>query len=102
MLKRVFEELLNRPPDANKYDFGHVLIVGGSPGMVGAPFLAAEAALRSGAGLVTIASQADVIEKLEKRVVEIMTLRLSDDLQTAANEILSFINQRKVSAIVVG
>ncbi len=41
---------------ANKGDNGHVLVVGGAPGMSGAVRLAGEAALRSGAGLVSIAT----------------------------------------------
>ncbi len=44
-----------RPDDAHKGLFGKVLIIGGSRGMVGAPALAANAALRSGAGLVRVA-----------------------------------------------
>jgi len=44
-----------RPADAHKGDFGRVLVVGGSRGMVGAPALAGLAALRGGAGLVTLA-----------------------------------------------
>lgn len=44
-----------RAEDAHKGQFGRVLIVGGSRGMVGAPTLAANAALRSGAGLVRMA-----------------------------------------------
>jgi NAD(P)H-hydrate epimerase len=41
--------------DANKGSFGHVLVLGGSPGKIGAPVMASIAALRSGAGLVTLA-----------------------------------------------
>jgi ADP-dependent NAD(P)H-hydrate dehydratase / NAD(P)H-hydrate epimerase len=43
---------------AHKGDFGRVLIIGGNEGMPGAVRLAAEAALRSGAGSVTVATRA--------------------------------------------
>src|SRR3970040_288421 len=43
-----------RPPDCHKGDAGRVHIVGGSPGMTGAPCLAGSAALRMGAGLITV------------------------------------------------
>lgn len=46
-----------RRPTAHKGHFGHVLIVGGNTGMGGAARLAGEAALRSGAGLVTVATR---------------------------------------------
>ncbi len=45
-----------RNPVAHKGDFGHVLVVGGDQGMSGAVRLAGEAALRTGAGLVSIAT----------------------------------------------
>lgn len=45
-----------RRRDANKGDFGRVLIVGGAPGMPGAARLAGESCLRVGAGLVTVAT----------------------------------------------
>lgn len=44
-----------RPDDSHKGQFGRVLILGGASGMPGAVLLAAEAAARSGAGLVTVA-----------------------------------------------
>ena len=47
--------LPRRKRDSHKGDFGRVLIIGGSRGMIGAPALAASAALRSGAGLVKMA-----------------------------------------------
>ena len=43
-----------RAPDAHKGDFGHVLVVAGKQGMMGASILAAGAALKSGCGLVTV------------------------------------------------
>lgn len=56
-MKQIVEvpKLAVRPRDSNKGDFGKILIVGGSRDMVGAPALAANAALRAGAGLVTVA-----------------------------------------------
>jgi hydroxyethylthiazole kinase-like uncharacterized protein yjeF len=102
MYDAVFHTLLNRPADVNKYQLGHVLVIGGSPGMVGAPLLAAEAAMRIGAGLVTIGSTASVVERLENRIKEIMTLSLAGDTATALQTILAFVQERSVSAIVIG
>ena len=47
-----------RPRTAHKGNHGHVLVVGGEHGMMGAALLAAAAALRSGAGLVSVATRA--------------------------------------------
>ncbi|HEX3082356.1 MAG TPA: NAD(P)H-hydrate dehydratase [Candidatus Saccharimonadia bacterium] len=98
----VLRQLLHRPATAQKYDFGHVLVVGGSPGMVGAPLLSAEAALRMGAGLVTIAAPAEVADKLDRRVREVMTLALPDPPGAAAEVVRRFATQRRVSALAVG
>lgn len=62
-----------RMPDAHKGMFGHVLIVGGSAGMGGAPTLAARAALACGAGLVTIAAPASAQRLIAPRVDEVIT-----------------------------
>ena len=50
----LLHRLLNRPRDSHKYDFGRVLVIGGSQPMAGAPVLAGQAALRSGAGVVEL------------------------------------------------
>lgn len=49
---------LRRPRSAHKGRFGHVLVIGGEQGMSGAVRLAAEAAARVGAGLVSVATRA--------------------------------------------
>jgi ADP-dependent NAD(P)H-hydrate dehydratase len=49
-----------RPRDSNKGNFGNVLVIAGSRGMAGAAALCAAAALRSGAGLVRVATPAEV------------------------------------------
>ena len=49
-----------RPADAHKGDFGKLFILAGSRGYTGAPCLAAKAAVRGGAGLVTLAVPEDI------------------------------------------
>lgn len=53
-LSAIAQRLLHRPADCQKYDFGRVLIIGGSRSMAGAPALAGMAALRGGAGVVEV------------------------------------------------
>lgn len=67
-----------RSPDAHKGDFGRVLIVAGSRGMSGAAALAARAALRAGAGLVTVATPASVQPIVAAMGAEFMTLALPE------------------------
>ena len=57
----------------HKGRFGHVLIVGGNRGMGGAVRLSGEAALRSGAGLVSVATHPDVIAAVAAGRPELMT-----------------------------
>ncbi|HVV69352.1 MAG TPA: NAD(P)H-hydrate dehydratase [Gammaproteobacteria bacterium] len=55
-LSALLQYLAPRKRDANKGNFGHVLIMGGNRGMVGAARMAGEAAARVGAGLVSLAT----------------------------------------------
>lgn len=67
-----------RPPalDANKGSMGRICIVAGSTGMTGAACLAAEAALRTGAGLIRVAIPRDLNAILEGKLTEQMTVPL--------------------------
>ncbi len=56
--------LAPRPPDGHKGTFGHVLVVAGSRGKTGAAAMAGLAALRAGAGLVTVASAESAIASI--------------------------------------
>ncbi len=67
-----------RPGDAHKGTFGRVLVVGGSRWYRGAPVLAAEAAYRVGAGLVTVCSPASIVDHLASRLREATWLPAAD------------------------
>ena len=71
--------LLNRKPNTHKYDYGYVLVLGGSPGMIGAPSLCAKAALKIGAGMVRLGVPASLNNVAAKKLTEVMTLPLSED-----------------------
>jgi ADP-dependent NAD(P)H-hydrate dehydratase / NAD(P)H-hydrate epimerase len=68
-----------RQPAGHKGDYGHVLIVAGSPGKTGAAAMSGLAALRSGAGLVTVASPAAAISAIAAHAPELMAEALPDD-----------------------
>lgn len=73
-----------RQRDGHKGRYGHVLAIGGDIGMGGAIRLAGEAALRSGAGLVSIATQAEHISALNAARPELMAHAVAgiQDLKT--------------------
>jgi hydroxyethylthiazole kinase-like uncharacterized protein yjeF len=100
--------LLDRVPrrraEDNKYTAGHVLVVGGSRGLTGAPSLTAEAAMRADAGYVTVAAPASTLPVLEQRLVEAVKRPLAEDdgtlAEAAADEILEL--ARKATAVALG
>ncbi len=69
----------SREASVHKHQAGNVLVVAGSPGKLGAAFLAGNAAMRAGAGLVTLCTWPESKAGLEARVVELMTARIDPD-----------------------
>jgi hydroxyethylthiazole kinase-like uncharacterized protein yjeF len=93
----------DRKPDSHKGLYGHVLVVGGSRGKIGAPALTARAALRSGAGLVTIAPPASCWTLVATFTAEAMTEPLPETASgTVAEEALERVLAFGASVIAVG
>ncbi len=70
--------LAPRPRAGHKGTFGHVLVIGGSPGKTGAAAMTGMAALRGGAGLVTVASSEEALGEIGAHAPELMTEELPE------------------------
>ena len=95
-----------RLPASHKGTYGRVLVVAGSTGMTGAAALASEAALRAGAGLVTLAIPKHLNPVLEGLLPEVMTLPLPETdagslSVSATSAILEFAEKTK-SVLAIG
>lgn len=94
-----------RRPDTHKGDYGHLLVIAGSVGKTGAAAMVCEAALRMGAGLVTLAIPRSLNPIMEMKLTEVMTEPLPETpKQTlslrAFNTILRLCENKK--AVVIG
>jgi NAD(P)H-hydrate epimerase len=79
--QRQSTQLAPRPRDAHKGRFGHVLVVGGTAGFSGAARMTAEAALRCGAGLVSLATVPPLAPMMNLGRPEIMAHGVADETQ---------------------
>ena len=83
--------------DIHKYRRGHAVVFSGHQSSTGAARLAAHAAARSGAGLVTIVSPEDALLVHEMHLTSIMLKEMGSD-----TEILNFLENRKVRSVILG
>jgi ADP-dependent NAD(P)H-hydrate dehydratase / NAD(P)H-hydrate epimerase len=68
-----------REPDSHKGTYGHLLVMAGSRGKTGAAILACRAAMRTGAGLATLAAPRSLNDIFATSMVEVMTEPLQDN-----------------------
>ena len=88
-------QLAARSPDAHKGQFGHLLVIGGDRGFGGAALLSSESALRSGAGMVSLATRPEHVPAALARLPEVMAVGVS-----SANQLMGLLE--KISVIVIG
>lgn len=96
-----------RPPNSHKGDYGHLLVLAGSVGKTGAAAMACQAALRMGAGLVTLGIPESLNPVMEVKLTEVMTEPLPETAQKtlslrALNPILRLCEKKSVLIIGPG
>jgi hydroxyethylthiazole kinase-like uncharacterized protein yjeF len=86
-----------RAGSGHKYDYGHVLVVSGGPWSTGAARLAALAALRTGAGLVTVAASGAALPVHAAHLTSVMLREIEDALALAR-----LLEDRRINVVVLG
>lgn len=93
----MYGHLTPRSRTAHKGDFGHLLVIGGAPGFSGAVRMAAEAAARTGAGLVSVATSPEHAAQLNMVRPELMCHGV-----TGPNQLIPLLRRASVVAIGPG
>jgi len=89
-------KLPKRKKKSHKGDYGHILVLAGSKGLTGAAYLASQAALLSGSGLVTLGIPESLNAIMERKLTEVMTLPLPE----TKNAALSFAAYKKIKEFI--
>jgi len=103
----VRSSLPKREPSSHKGTFGHAGIIAGSVGKTGAAAMTAQAALRVGAGLVTVAVPTSVNDIVEAKLLEVMTVPMPETkartfARTALDRLVAFMTAKTAIAIGPG
>lgn len=102
---RLPTRLSRRKADSNKGDYGHLLVIAGSSRFSGAALLSGEAALRSGAGIVTLGIPASINNALIRRKIpELITLPLDDSQGVISSSAFKTINDysKRADVLLIG
>ncbi len=89
--------LLAKSGDLHKYDHGHLLVLSGGVGRGGAARMAARAALRVGAGLVTLGAPGAALIENATRLDAVMLRRVGD-----ADDLAALLADRRIGAVLLG
>lgn len=103
--KHLFDLLPPRDNTAHKFDFGHVFIIGGSESMLGAVCLSARAALKVGAGMVSVIIPRQVSAYYPKFPDEVMVHTLKGDgyfTEQHIDDCLSLLSEKKATTVALG
>lgn len=92
-----WRDRLSKAADGHKYSHGAALVLAGGPGRGGAARLAARAALRVGAGLVTLGCPAEALPENAARLDAIMLRQIGN-----AAELAEFLEDPRVTAVCLG
>jgi hydroxyethylthiazole kinase-like uncharacterized protein yjeF len=96
-----------RDRDSHKGDFGHLMVIAGSLGKAGAAVMAAKGALRTGAGLVSVAAPMGLIPVIQQQVMEAMCIPAGESIDgtlgiSSENELLKASGSMTACAIGPG
>lgn len=70
----------HRYPDTHKGDYGHLMVLAGSLGKAGAAVMAARGALRTGAGLVSVATPNSIVPIIQQQIFEAMCIPSAESI----------------------
>ncbi len=93
-----------RTSASTKFTSGHVVVVGGSPGLMGAPAMASLAAMRAGAGYVTACVPTSLRRILDAQLMEVMTHGLPDEHGSLTSEAVPHMKEalERAGALALG
>ena len=92
--EEIWERIPRREENTHKGSYGKVLLFAGSKGMCGAGVMAAEAVMKSGAGMATLAVPKGIADIAAAKLTEVMTMALPSDGDAVAKSALTMLTEK--------